>query len=295
MQEKTIKSILTKKINDWADSVDDEEIKKIILNNSIIAGGSITSLLLNEKPNDYDIYFRNKEALLRVCIYYASKFKKYHTNDISCIVLDGAKTEGLADDRVKMRIMSDGIVGNLPSHEDKTDIVDDVIENNETEVEKGKYLPVYITSNAITLSDKIQIVVRFYGEPDEIHENYDYEHTKSYFSSWDRTLSIPKSVYECVMNKVLRYTGSKYPICSVFRMRKFIERGWSINAGQILKMAFHINELDLFDIDVLEDQLIGVDSAYFNNLIEQIKNQQSNDSEFQWDFSYLVKIIDKIF
>src|SRR3546814_8968134 len=43
------------------------------------------------------------------------------------------------------------------------------------------YRPVFMLTNAITLSDKIQIVLRFYGEADAIHENYDFvrpeEHT----------------------------------------------------------------------------------------------------------------------
>jgi hypothetical protein len=367
MQEKTIKSVINKKFNDWVNSIEDEDVRKAVKANSIIAGGAITSLMHNEKPNDFDIYFQNKETLLKVAKYYAKKFNENHPfmhnkldKKIECFVLDGetienfedssivihdeevnkqidknneidipknengelilsAKTDeksglyygfsrmfvGCPKDRVKMIIMSDGFAGGLPSHEDPsaenltaTQIVEELDEINSNEVEKEikeKYRPVFITTNAITLSDKIQLIVRFYGTPDEIHKNFDYEHTKSYWSSWNNQLDIPRSVYECVMNKTLKYTGSKYPICSVFRMRKFIERGWTINAGQILKMSFHINELDLKDIDVLEDQLIGVDSVYFNNLIAQIKEQQATNKDFTWNFNYVISIVNKIF
>ena len=61
--------------------------------------------------------------------------------------------------------------------------------------------------------------------------------------------------------------GSKYPLCSIIRTRKFIQRGYTINAGQYLKMAMQLNELDLKDVSVLQDQLIGVDSAYFDMVI----------------------------
>jgi hypothetical protein len=108
-------------------------------------------------------------------------------------------------------------------------------------------------------------------------------------------LSIPKEVYEAVMNKTLIYTGSKYPVCSVFRLRKFLRRGWSINAGQILKMALQISKLDLQDIDTLEDQLVGVDSLYFMNLIHQFRAQQEKDANFDLSTDYVVSIIDKIF
>jgi hypothetical protein len=96
---------------------------------------------------------------------------------------------------------------------------------------------------------------------------------------------------ESILAKELRYVGSKYPICSVVRLRKFIARGWRINAGQILKMAMQISELDLTDISVLEDQLTGVDTAYFLQLIEKLKEK---DPE-KVNAAYLVEIIDRMF
>ena len=61
MNRKTINKILTKKHEDFLSSITNEEVKKLIDKNSIITGGSIVSLLLNEKVNDYDYYFTDKE------------------------------------------------------------------------------------------------------------------------------------------------------------------------------------------------------------------------------------------
>ncbi len=90
------------------------------------------------------------------------------------------------------------------------------------------------------------------------------------------------------------YIGSKYPVCSLFRIRKFINRGWTINAGQILKIAMQISDLNLQDINVLEDQLIGVDSLYFMNLIKLFREKQKK-GDFVLTTSYVMSIIDKIF
>jgi hypothetical protein len=51
-------------------------------------------------------------------------------------------------------------------------------------------------------------------------------------------------------------------------MKNAIQRGWTVNAGEILKMLFQVSELDLKNIEVLEEQLIGVDVAYFSLLIQ---------------------------
>jgi hypothetical protein len=172
--------------------------------------------------------------------------------------------------------------------------LDEIDAEEEIKKEKKPYFPVFISSNAITLSNKIQIIIRFYGDPENIHDTFDFEHTRAYWTNGTKTV-IPNKVWETTINKVLVYTGSKYPVCSVFRLRKFIARGWKINAGQILKMAMQISELNLHDINVLEDQLIGVDSLYFMNLIEQFRKKKKNDPSWELTTDYIISIIDKIF
>lgn len=40
-----------------------DEIHNLILHNCVLSGGATASILLNETPNDYDLYFKNKEAM----------------------------------------------------------------------------------------------------------------------------------------------------------------------------------------------------------------------------------------
>ena len=133
--------------------------------------------------------------------------------------------------------------------------------------------------------------MRFYGDPDAIHDNYDFVHCTNYWTSWDRQTVLRQAALEALLSRELRYVGSKYPVCSVMRLRKFIKRGWTVNAGQILKMVMQISELDLTDPKVLEDQLTGVDSAYFMQLISKL---HENDPE-KINVGYLVEIIDRMF
>ena len=74
-------------------------------------------------------------------------------------------------------------------------------------------------------------------------------------------------------------------------MRKFVGRGWTINAGQILKMAMQVSKLDLTNWQVLRDQLTGVDAAYFCEVLSKLKER---DPE-KLDAAYLVEIIDRMF
>jgi len=162
----------------------------------------------------------------------------------------------------------------------------------ETAPETATYSVLFLSPNAITLSDRIQIIVRFYGDADAIHENYDFVHCTNYWTSKDDgELVLRPAALEALLTKELRYIGSKYPLCSIIRTRKFIFRGWRINAGQYLKMALQLNELDLLDIPTLQDQLIGVDSAHFIDLLDRIKEGAPD----KINAAYICEIVDRIF
>ena len=152
------------------------------------------------------------------------------------------------------------------------------------------YRPVFLSTNAITLAGRIQIIIRFYGTPEQIHENYDYVHCTNWWTK-KAGVVLNQPALESLITRELRYVGSKYPICSIIRMRKFIKRGWTVNAGQILKMCMQVSDLDLEDLATLKDQLTGVDVAYFMEVIESLRAKDS----VRVDSAYLLEIIDRMF
>lgn len=289
MKTKTIKKIINAKIEDWLSSITDEAVKDIAQKNTIVTGGAIASMLLNEPVNDYDIYFKTQAAAEAVARYYVDQFMIATSHPLALDIQDGRIRITTS---IGHRGETAGDVTTLGSDE-----IDDTYEQAEetalnTEDDgKPRYRPVFMSTNAITLANKVQIIVRFYGEPDQIHENYDFVHCTNYWSSWDNQLVLRQPALEALLARELRYVGSKYPVCSVIRLRKFIKRGWTINAGQILKMVMQISELDLTDPKVLEDQLTGVDSAYFMQLMTKLREK---DPE-KVNAGYLVEIIDRLF
>lgn len=66
MNSKNIKKSLNKKFDNWLESIEDKEVKKVIRDNTIISGGALVSLLTGEEIHDYDVYFKTKKAVLTV-------------------------------------------------------------------------------------------------------------------------------------------------------------------------------------------------------------------------------------
>jgi len=326
MKKKTINAVITKKFNEWVETIGDEEVKKLVEKNTVITGGCIASMINNEEISDFDVYFTNMETVLAVAKYYIGKFTEMKSDAPEIEVFtnedfnnpqsklskwyaaekNGENVEYDPDPALKdfyemnSSCKEEGrvflYVGGLRSVASEKEIdlddcenpLDEDVEDKEDKT-KQKYRPVFFSSNAITLSDKIQIVTRFYGDAAQIHSNFDYVHATNYWTSADGKVVFSIEAYEACHNKELIYVGSKYPVCSLFRMRKFISRGFTITAGEVLKIAMNINEFDLTDVRVLRDQLIGVDSAYFNKLISAIKNKEEIDR------LYITKIINKMF
>jgi len=293
MNRRLIEKILTKKHEEFLASIKDEELRKLVDRDAIITGGSIVSLLLGEPVNDYDYYFRTKMTVLKVAEYYIKEFRELNPKiDAVPLVID----EGT---RIKIRIKSAGVVAeegavaNVLNEEDARSTGEPPVP--EKEDTKPRYRPVFISANAISLSNKVQLVVRFYGEPEEIHKNYDFIHCCNYWTADNHILTLNPLALESILTKQLTYQGSLYPLCSVIRMRKFLKQGWYINAGQILKMLFQASELDLKDLKVLEDQLTGVDAAYFFEVIDYCKERLAKEPDFKVTVPYLCAIIDKIF
>ena len=296
MNSKNIKRHLNAKLKDWLDSISDEEVKTLIRKNTIITGGAMVSLLTGEPVNDYDVYFRTKEACLAVARYYTDQWNKTHPDNRQAVVDTNENSS-----KISVFISSQGVVSeSSPNPFEDGVSIKEKPEEPETNTEKPKYRPVFITSNAITLSDKIQVIVRFYGEVEQIHSNFDFVHCTCSWTSWDNQVQLPTKALECIINKELFYVGSKYPLCSIIRTRKYLERGYHINAGQYVKMAFQLNQLNLNDVETLKDQLLGVDSTYFEVLIsaihaKQLKNKEDNTIGEEVDTAYVIELINRIF
>lgn len=282
MLTRTIKKVLNKKHSEFVNSIKDEEVRELAKENSFVTGGAIVSMLLDEDVNDYDYYFKDKETAFKVVSYYVNEYNKKHGT-----VAEVQENDG----RIMVYISSRGVLGNPEGHELDNDDGTENVEDDEI----AEFTPVFLSSNAVSLKGGVQLVFRFHGEPEVIHENYDFEHTKGYWDPKDDTLILPAKTLEAILTKELVYTGSKFPLASILRAKKFIRRGWTINAGQYLKMVLQLNEMDLLNIGVLEEQLTGVDAVYFMQVIEMVQNKVYQDRDFELTSTYLIEVIEKVF
>jgi len=334
MKQNTIKKVIREKLQKWFDSIEVESVKAVAKQNTIVSGGCITSMLLSEDINDYDLYFRDKHTARLIAEYYVKIFNEkklatsasHHCNPEVKFV-KRVNIRGEEEDRLVIYMKSSGIaaegqaayhyfesrsdsetqafIESLNSEEQENienqDLIGTNIEGDPLQFtgemiqmvkdKTLKYRPIFFTENAITLAGKIQLVIRFFGEATEIHDNYDFVHCMCWYDYAKDELFVSPEAMASILSKSLVYKGSLYPVASLFRIRKFIKRGWRITAGQMLKIIMQVSKLDLENINILREQLIGVDQAYMHQLLEAIQNAAHD----RVDTAYLAKLIDEIF
>jgi len=320
MTEKSITENVERSMTAWLSSIKNESLRKKVKKNLIVTGGSLTSMFLDEKINDYDVYIKDRKVLGELIKYYIQpKFgcqmslldydeiesKKEPNKKEGLDLLDQLhikKSEYDAEGPNPNSGLSIAI-SNLQKGQfklfdengsQKIDVLDIISRHEDNIVLEGVYEPVFYSANAITLTNKIQLIIRFWGDPKEIHKNFDFVHVTNYFT-FDDGLVVKKKALKSLLTKELRYRGSLYPVTSMIRTRKFIERGFTINAGEYFKIAYQISKLDLDDPYVLEEQLMGVDVAYFNMLIESLRKAIKENKDFKVTTDWLFMKIDEFF
>lgn len=341
MKAKTIEQEIAAKMADFALSIKNEELSKDVEKYAVVTGGCIASMFLQEKVNDYDVYFSDFSTTFRVAVYYilesnnnypmnirltykspearnegADLFqsltgteydKKYDDDDdegfwSKRLVLDGnpkflnkgdirAALAGV--ERVEVYVKSSGLAENDIPAAPQEELNDEDMHPEAGSDTEAKYRPVFLSSNAVTLSHKVQLVLRFVGDPKKIHESYDFVHATNYWTT-DAGLVTNQEALEALLARELVYRGSLYPLASIFRTRKFIQRGWNIHIGNYVKMAMQLNKFDLFDHRVLEEQLTGVDALYLQGIISAIKERYENDPNFEFNAKYVCELCDRM-
>lgn len=288
---KTIRKILRQKIDKWLESLP-SDLHDPVKEDVIVTGGAINSLLMGEKINDFDLYFKTADTALLLATHYMNVMRD--NNQIrpgsECRIDDDNR------DRVIIHIPSDGVAGNNDIPDDTTlDEAEGKVEPEpkpETDGDSRAFKPQFMSMNAITLSGKIQLIMRFTGNIEKIHENFDFIHPTCSYDYKEGSLDLPAKALESMLTKTLYYHGSLYPVASIFRMKKYLERGWRISAGEQIKIMWQISKLDLSNINVLREQLTGVDLLFMRALIYQLENRPENQN---FDTEYLMEVCDKIF
>ncbi len=254
---------------------------KDILCNSFIAGGAIISLSKEEKVKDYDLFVTSSDSVISL---FNTLVRR--TPNGSCFELVVNKDEQNPNLKRGSLKLAEGF---------REKNLDDFIDNfnysckqNKSYNRTYKVLPVYLSKNALTLSNGIQLIFRFIGEPKEVFTSFDYEHCKVYWRPNPLGLLLGTVTYEgrsqeSIAKNELIYTGNtRFVLSAISRLNKFIKRGWGIAPSSLLSLALSSSKVDWANRQALEEELLGI-YGIENKTLKQILEMCSTENKVDLD------------
>lgn len=153
------------------------------------------------------------------------------------------------------------------------------------------YLQTYATKNAITMKAQnsdltIQLITRFYGTPEEIIRGFDFTVCQGAYICRDNKFVLGNAFLEDIASRRLVYTNtSHYPICALYRTKKYQQKGYSLSGMTMVAIALAIHRLRIQTYADLKDQLMGIDTSIFSDLTEKFDdNKMFEADEFIQEF-----------
>jgi hypothetical protein len=133
------------------------------------------------------------------------------------------------------------------------------------------------TPNAITMKRKsdnskklytVQLITAFYGTPSEIIDWFDFTITQGAYSFLTGEFTFADRFFPDNISKTLIFQGkSKYPICAMYRTKKYQARGYSLPSSTIMHLSLAIVQLKIDNYKTLKEQLMGIDTMYLQDLL----------------------------
>lgn len=142
---------------------------------------------------------------------------------------------------------------------------------------------------------RIQLIKRFTGEPEEIFDWFDFTVTHGAYDFSIKDFVFGDRFFVDLSKRVLNYSGSsQYPICAMYRTKKYVDRGFKLPGATVMHIAISIVQLKIENYKDLKEQLMGIDTMYLQKLLEaKSPDAPVNYGEFVYDAFQAIDSIGK--
>jgi hypothetical protein len=170
-------------------------------------------------------------------------------------------------------------------------------ETNVLEYLEEEFEFVFRTDNAITFkNDKIKVQLIIMPENiglsnDELLSNFDFTIAMGLYDLVEDNFVLNDRFLRDVCSRELVFNAkAKYPIASMYRMKKFLKRGYKISGTEIVKMSLAIHGLKIETYRDLKPQLMGIDTLFLKDLTDLLLTPEY--AEKKYDFNEFLDLME---
>jgi hypothetical protein len=148
----------------------------------------------------------------------------------------------------------------------------------------------FVTESAVSFTDdgrRIQLIRARVGEPEQVISHFDFTICQGAFTGKEFFFG-PDFFHHLAQRRLVFNVNSEFPLCSLYRARKFILRGYRFSGIDAIKLGLRIHALDLTTYAQLKRQLMGIDTMFLADLTAQLDSK----AEAAYDFNEFLAVLD---
>lgn len=151
------------------------------------------------------------------------------------------------------------------------------------------------TDNAVSYvvnEVRVQLIKKVFGAPKEIIKQFDFTICMAAYDPQTETIIMDDNfLYHLAQRTLYLNTELKYPIATLWRVKKYLKRDFSLPAIEIIKLALIINNLKIETFGQLKEQLEGIDTYFLRELTDALINKENEVFDFKEALEFMDKIL----
>ena len=154
------------------------------------------------------------------------------------------------------------------------------------------------TDNAVTVSINnktfqfiiLEELVSSY--PIDIIEHFDFTVCMGTFDFLTKDFYFGKNFFRHLAQRSLVYNiNSNYPFASLYRVIKYLKKGFKISGIEMLKLGLKCNAIKINNFKELRKQLMGIDTLFLKDLTDKLNGEEMASKAY--DFDLFLQMMDE--
>lgn len=140
------------------------------------------------------------------------------------------------------------------------------------------------TDSALSVIDeghRVQLIKVITGTPEEVIKSFDFTICQAAYDFESGFIFGPEFFLHLAQRRLVFNISAEYPICSLYRLQKFIKRGFQFSGIDAIKLGLRIQALRLATVEDLRRQLMGIDTLFLKDLTDSLVGE----AEKRYDFN----------
>jgi len=144
-------------------------------------------------------------------------------------------------------------------------------------------------------NQKYQVIFCSYyleNDPPSVYEHFDYTVCKAAYSFWfDDFYFDPRFFTDLAQRRLFFTQSTLFPINALYRVKKYISKGFTISGSELIKIALAIHNLKINTLSDLKKHLMGIDTV----LIKALLNDLTLKEHEKYDYSiFIIQLLNYI-